>query len=84
MFDGIPYDIVGVGSPALSTYIVNSDNLRYKLVESFKNAIDKGYHPDDVKGQIFNAFNATTDDLTELDKTRLVEEVMDYYEEVNS
>ena len=82
-FDGIPYDDVGVGSPAFSTYIMNSDELTDNLIADFCAAIDRGEDPNDVKYSIFSAYNASTDDLTDYDKNRLKEAVELYMEAYN-
>ena len=74
-------DILGVGSPALSTYIINSAELTDYLIDDFKSYIDEGYHPDDVKYEIFANRNASTDDLTLSDKNRLEAIISTYYEE---
>lgn len=77
------FDVIGVGDPAFSNYIVNSAFLTDLLIEDFMEAIDAGEDPDDVKYEIFANRNASTDDLTDLDKDRLEETISAYWENHN-
>ena len=81
MFDNIGfYDIVGTGDPAMSNFIMTSAELTDQLIEDFKNWILQGYDPDDVKYTVFAERGVSTDDLTDLDKERLKETIISYWE----
>jgi len=77
------FDPMELGVPALSTFIMNSAELTDYLIEDFKNAIDQGYNPDDIKYEIFSNRNASTDDLTDSDIDRLVATISTYWEAYN-
>ncbi len=74
------YDVVGVGNPAMSNFIMNSAELTDQLIEDFKELIRQGYDPDEVKYEVFTGRGVSTDDLTDLDKERLKETVISYWE----
>jgi len=81
MFNNIGfYDVVGTGDPAMSNFIMTSAELTDQLIEDFKNWILQGYDPDDVKYKVFAERGASTDDLTNLDKERLKETIISYWE----
>jgi len=74
------YDVVGVGDSAMSNFIMNSAELTDQLIEDFEELMRQGYDPDEVKYEVFAGRGVSTDDLTDLDKERLKETVISYWE----
>ena len=67
----------------LECMIMNSQEVTDYLIDDFRRAIEAGYEPNDVKGQIFAARKISPADLTIHDQRRLVETVDEIYERVN-
>ena len=63
--------------------VMNSQEVTDYLIDDFRRAIEAGYEPNDVKGQIFAARKISPADLTIHDQRRLVETVDEIYERVN-
>jgi hypothetical protein len=66
------FDILGLGDPALSMHIVDSDMRRQKLEHCFKPAVNQGSDPTEVQGYIYEQTGITPDQLTDIDRERLV------------
>lgn len=74
------YDLIGIGDVAFSNYIVNCDAVTDLIINEFLVAIDNGYDPEEVKYDIFSKYNISTDDLTAIDREKILNTVMDYME----
>ena len=66
------FDILGLGDSALSMHIVDSDMKRQKLEYCFEQAVNQGYVPNEVQGYIYEQTGITPDQLTDIDRERLV------------
>lgn len=67
----------------LDVMIMQSDENYKNLLSLFKDAIEKGYNPNDVKDDIFNYLDLTEEDLIETDCIKLIREVEDFYKKFN-
>ena len=77
------FDPLNIENSAFTTFVLNSAELTDKLIRDFERKIDEGYDPDDVKYEVFENRNASTDDLTDSDKERLLISVKAYWEAYN-
>lgn len=63
--------------------IMQSQQYTDTLIERFKDAVDRGYDPNDVKERIFKEEHIKESDLTDFDKKRLIEKIEKYYNQKN-
>lgn len=66
------FDIVGLGVPTLSMHIADSDMKRQKLERCFEQVVNQGFDPNEVQGYIYEQTGITPDQLTDVDRERLV------------
>ena len=71
-------------SKAQEMFVLQSrENLENSL-EAFKQAINLGLNPNEVKEQIFNELSITDEDLTDSDADELMRQVEYYYQLKNN
>lgn len=65
-------------------FIMQSELNVDRCLPLFKQAIEQGYNPNDVKSQIFDALKISDNDFTDSDSNRLIREVEKYYSDWNN
>lgn len=71
-------------SKAQEIFILQSREHLENSLKAFKQAIDLGLNPNEVKEQIFNELSITDEDFTDLDADELMHQVECYYQLKNN
>lgn len=71
-------------SKAQEIFVLQSRKHLEDSLEAFKQAIDLGLNPNEVKKQIFNELSITDEDFTDSDADELMRQVKYYYQLKNN
>jgi hypothetical protein len=74
------FNITGLG-PAFDYYVMNSDEVADKIIETFADYIARGYHPNDVEWAVYQDAGVNPGDLTDYDKRRIQTRVSEIWEQ---
>jgi hypothetical protein len=71
--------ITGLGQ-GIDNYVMNSHSNVEKIVQAFEVAIEEGYHPNDVEGEIYRQVNVDPSTLTSYEKQQIQNKVSKIYQ----